>query len=188
MYKLHGKCGINDYCRQGIVMKKQLIENSQNKFVSEVFRLSPNPIAITDEYGAYVEVNEAFVEYFRLQPQEVIGKTSVESKIATNQERLNLLHEIKKNGYAKNFPMNVVTRDHEIRCLLLNTKPFKIKKKNYTLTICTDIPLFGVKNKNKRDSIFMKALDSVEGTGFILLIDNEKNPILLYVNKEQKLF
>ena len=145
-------------------------------------------MAITNEDGAYTEVNEAFVEYFGLQPQEVIGKTSVESGIATYQERLNLLNEIKMYGYAKNLPVNVVAKDNEIRCLLLNTKPIKIKKKNYTLTIGTDIPLFNMNKKNKRDDIFIKSLDSIEGTGIILLIGNKKkHPTLFYVNKEAKM-
>jgi PAS domain S-box-containing protein len=164
------------------------MKKPQNNLINKIFWQSPNPMAITNEDGTYTEVNETFVEYFGLQPQELIGKTSVESGITTYKERLNLLNEINKNGYAKNFPVNVVAKDNEIRCLLLNTKPMKIKKNKYTLTICTDISLFSMNKKNKRDSVFIKALDYIERTGVILLNDNDKkSPDLFFVNEEAKM-
>jgi len=88
---------------------------SEEKF-STAFRISPDSININQlSDGKYLEVNEGFTAISGFTPEEIIGKTSLETGIWVNPEdREFLVRELKAHGIVKNLEAKFRCKDGSI--------------------------------------------------------------------------
>ncbi len=86
----------------------------------KIFNASPASIAITRlATGQYVDVNPALSEMLGYQPDEIIGKTSIDLAVLTPEYRAYMIDSINKYGFIKNE--EAVFRDkygNDRHCLL----------------------------------------------------------------------
>lgn len=168
-------------------MAKRSIKKPQDQYLNQVFRQSIVPMAITDgPPGTFLEVNDAFLERFGFNKNEIIGKTVVESGLVTYRDSQKFVKEVQEKGFARNILMQLRTQDDHIHFVTINTIPIVSKEKVCWLTIGTDaFPFYADSKKLQNDII--KLFDAYEDGGIILIdISERKHPSLLYANKEAK--
>lgn len=76
---------------------EERIRESNERFF-KIFNLSPVPTAITDAITGYRFVNDAFLDLFSFSRHEMIGKTSAQLDMISEEERNKLIDYIKQNG------------------------------------------------------------------------------------------
>lgn len=88
---------------------------SEEKFAT-AFRISPDSININQlDDGKYLEVNEGFTAISGYTPEEVIGRTSLETDIWVDPEnRAFLVRELKEHGIVKNLEAKFRCKDGSI--------------------------------------------------------------------------
>ncbi|GFE61285.1 PAS domain S-box protein [Geobacter sp. AOG2] len=113
---------------------------SEEKF-STAFRISPDSININRlEDGVYVEVNEGFCAITGYQPEEVVGRSSLELDIWVNPEdRARLVREIKAHGIASNHEAEFRKKDGTIIVGLMSARLIDIEGVPCILNIARDI-------------------------------------------------
>jgi PAS domain S-box-containing protein len=167
---------------------KNLVTAIPKDYHKTVFWKAPNPIGITTARdGIYLDVNEAFIKFFGVQKQEVIGKSSVELGHLSKEGRLKVFNEIKEKGHAKNILVEYRDKNNKLQSVLINTTPIKIKEQVLWHTIMTDIHPIKPVQKNKRDGVFAELLDSLDTIGIVVFNNYEnKQPSIFYVNEMAK--
>jgi len=134
--------------------------------------------------GTYLEVNEAFAGSMRLQPQELIGKTSVGIEYITPDQRAFLSSEIKEKGIAHNIELEIKIKKNEIRRGLFNISQITMGKNALWLTVVTDITGRKQAGEMRQNNILLKSLASVEGTGIIVIQNHrQKKPRMFFINQ-----
>jgi PAS domain S-box-containing protein len=162
-----------------------LVINQTKNYIKNLFWKAPNPICITKASdGTYLEVNEAFEKLCGLESEDIIGKTSVKIGHMTVEQRIKVLNDIKKRGYAKNIENETKDKNNETIHTLLNTFPIKIGKDGIWLTTITDISELKM-GKKSRDDILFRSLAFIEKTG-VILIEHKKEPSIFYINEEAR--
>lgn len=108
---------------------------------TKAFNLSPDPIGITDlETGRCLEVNDACLNLFGLQRDEVIGHTALMTRIWPEaQERSRLIDRVKSDGSVRNLEITVRSKREEIRQVLISVDLIGLGNKHYLVTIGHDI-------------------------------------------------
>ena len=156
-----------------------------NDYLKTIFWKAPNPMSITTEKeGIYIDVNEAFTKFFGVRRQDLIGKTSVDFGHMTKEKRLKILNDIKEKGYTENLLFQFRTKNNDLKFVLLNTVPIKIKKQVVLLSVGTDISRIKLSKDAQQTDFLIKSLDSIEETGVILISNDEnKQPSLFYMNE-----
>ncbi|QEM68195.1 PAS domain S-box protein [Geobacter sp. FeAm09] len=113
---------------------------SEEKF-STAFRISPDSISINRlEDGIYLEVNEGFSAITGYQPEEVIGRSSLELNIWVNPEdRACLVREINAHGIAMNHEAEFRRKDGTIVVGQMSARRIDIEGAPCILNIARDI-------------------------------------------------
>jgi DNA-binding CsgD family transcriptional regulator len=171
-------------------VNKLMGNQNQNDFINKVFWKAPNPMGITTaKEGIYIDVNEAFTKYFRLERHKAIGKSAIELGHISKERRLRVSKDIKQKGYAKNILIKHINKNNKLQCIIINTTPVKINTQVLWLTVGTDISGSFMATKDKKDDV-IKIFDSVNDEGIILVSGcDEDNPFLFYANEEaEKIF
>jgi len=89
--------------------------------------------------GAFIEVNDAFLEICEYGRDDVIGHTSAELGLWFEPERRNhLIESIRIKGYAKNMEMECRQKSGEIIDLLISAKGISIDNEECILAIWVD--------------------------------------------------
>ncbi|GBF51437.1 PAS domain S-box protein [Leptospira ryugenii] len=114
---------------------------------SKIFQLSPVGITITSLVtGKYVDVNDRFLEWLKLDREQVIGKSSLELNVyADNRSREQLFELINRDGHIDNFEININPR-YSDRSILINARVIEDGK--YLLSIGQDVTELKEKEKN----------------------------------------
>jgi PAS domain S-box-containing protein len=91
---------------------------SEEKF-SRTFRHAPLMMTLSRvEDGAYLEVNERFVEVSGFSREEAIGKTSVELDWISEKDRERLIEELKVKGSVDGMEITLRTKEgRDVHCL-----------------------------------------------------------------------
>jgi len=113
---------------------KQIKKATLESIVYESFMKSPIPIAITRaDDGTYVEVNEAGIRYMGMKREDIIGRKSTELGMMTKEQRQLFIDEIKKEGFARNIPLEVKIDDQVVQVLLA---AYLFRRGNEDLLLC----------------------------------------------------
>jgi|GEM_PF-1455964 len=121
------------------IKAEEVLRESERTF-SRIFYLNPSICAINDlNDDTYVDVNEAFLEYFGFTKEEVIGKTSAQLGILETNHRNEVMGKMDDNGIVKNEEVAVRTKNGEHRDVLLSTSNIYIHDKEYAYTVANDI-------------------------------------------------
>lgn len=155
---------------------EEALHESKETF-SKIFYLNPSVCALNDlNNDRFVDVNDAFVNFFGFTKAEVIGKTSEELGIMMPEIRKNLLGKMDEHGIEHNMEATVKTKAGVKKEVLISTSNIYIKDKEYAYTVSNDITerkLAEEEIKNseeKRRLIMNAALDAIvcmDTQGFI---------------------
>jgi PAS domain S-box-containing protein len=136
---------------------KQKVKNSIKDFIYELFMTIPIPVSITRvEDGTYVEVNEAALKYMGLPRTKIIGHKASELGHFPLTQRYRLIDAIKKQGFAKDVPLELKIGKQEVLHMLISVLPIKIGKDSFFLSYATDISNRQLKIKKFKHDKFLK--------------------------------
>ncbi len=96
------------------------LRESEAKFF-ELFRQSPVPHALVHEAdGTFIETNDAWLQQFGFQIQDVIGRNALELGLWQRpDQRQHMLAALKSDGFLDRFEVSHLHRDgHAITCLM----------------------------------------------------------------------
>jgi len=128
------------------------IRLSEEKF-SKLFHLNPSACSLSDlATRQYIEVNEAFYNMLGFDKIEVIGKTATDLNIFT-QEKINaILMKADSNGNVTNAEAELMTKNGDIKQVLISAENTHVQDKEYRLTVIHDITA----RKKAEDEIKLK--------------------------------
>lgn len=112
---------------------------SEEKFQS-AFQISPVGVTINRiSDGKFIEVNDAFLEMFEFNRDEVIGHTSLELNMMSSDERERLIKKQIETGGLRNYELKFQTKSGEPIYALFSSSPIEIEGEKCHLTIIIDI-------------------------------------------------
>ena len=108
---------------------------------STLFYKSPVMKAIVEvSTGKYVEVNNAFVDFFGYTKDEILGKTSLEINMPyTPGEPEKMLNNIRKTGFVRDMEIQLNSRDGKARWVSTNVDTVNLDGKDCFLSAGIDI-------------------------------------------------
>jgi PAS domain S-box-containing protein len=118
----------------------QKLEQTRNLF-EDLFATNPIPTSISNlEDGTFINVNEAYLKYFHLQAEEVIGHTSVELNLPIGPTiRSPLIARIRKDGPIHDLEMPIILPSGESRTILASLQTVTVDSKNALMLTFIDI-------------------------------------------------
>jgi two-component system, cell cycle sensor histidine kinase and response regulator CckA len=119
---------------------EERLRQSEARF-SAVFRTSPTPIGISDfPDGAFIDVNEAFLETFGYARQEVIGRTATDLNLWDSlQDRADLIGTLRTYGRAQQREAKFRRKSGEVGDLLVSAELMVVGGREYLLGMLLDI-------------------------------------------------
>lgn len=116
-------------------------ENTQIKdLIYKSFMQAPFPMSITKaKDGTYVMVNDAGLKFMRMKRRDIIGRKSSDLGHYPTEKRHLFTDAIKKQGFAKNIPLELNIGDEGILHMLMMVYPVKLGKDSFFVSIATDI-------------------------------------------------
>ncbi len=119
---------------------EEALYNSERK-LTEIFRASPQIIAVsTVEDGRFLEANEAFSRLLGYRHEEVIGHTSLELGLwSDNEDRDRLVEFLKTHGQVQNLETRLRRKSGECIDVLLSAAPIVLNGQSCMITLTTDI-------------------------------------------------
>jgi PAS domain S-box-containing protein len=120
--------------------QEEALRASEERF-SKAFRSSPYPIIVTElETGCCLEVNDASLQVFRFERQEVIGQSTLTLGLWPNPaERQKFVERLSAEGSLRNLDMKFYTRDHTARRFLVSCELIELNRTKCMVTVGTDI-------------------------------------------------
>ena len=158
---------------------------SEEKF-SNAFHSGPAGLTITRiKDGKFLEVNDAFLNMFEFNREEVIGKTSIEIKMLKPEVREKLISkQIEANGL-NNHEHVAYSKSGKVVNLLFSSKPITIDSEDCHVTTMIDITdRKVVENLLKESEKKYRTLFENMNIGFVLfevIVDKKDNPIDLII-------
>lgn len=118
---------------------EELLRLSEERF-AKAFHSSPAPLVISDiESGRFIDVNARWVEMLGFAKEEQIGRTSKEVGIwADPAQRDNAIALIRSQGHFKEFPIDFMTRDGQIRSALWSAEVISLQGREVMLSLLFD--------------------------------------------------
>jgi PAS domain S-box-containing protein len=116
------------------------LETYRERF-EKAFRSSPDSITITSAVdGEIVDVNEGFENVVGYRRDEIVGKSTIEVGIWRDPSRRDeLIDELKAKGHVRDFPIDVVTRDGDVRACVVSAELLEIGHKPCILAVTRDV-------------------------------------------------
>lgn len=109
--------------------------------------------------GLYADVNEGFTRIMGFTREEVIGKTSLELKIWTdNTDRQLLLDKLKKNGYCENLESTFYRKDGTLITVLISANSILLKGVPHIISVTRDI---SERKRHEEELLKMEKLESL---------------------------
>ncbi|MGZ3919740.1 MAG: ATP-binding protein [Bacteroidia bacterium] len=117
---------------------KQL-QQSEEKF-EKAFSSNPAGITLTNvTTGKWIEVNESFEKMTGFARKELLGRSSSELEIFTNDERKKILLELERKGSVKNYEVYFKRKNGEKGSAIFSNEPILIGGKPHVISILYDI-------------------------------------------------
>jgi two-component system CheB/CheR fusion protein len=122
-----------DETNQKLSQTRDLFEN--------LFDTNPIPTSITNfEDGTFINVNEAYLKYYDLAYEDIMGKTSRELSLPIVPSlRPSLLTRLQKEGPIRNIEMETKLRSGENRIILASIQTVMVDSKNALMLTFIDI-------------------------------------------------
>ncbi|HKW14003.1 MAG TPA: PAS domain S-box protein [Candidatus Krumholzibacteria bacterium] len=107
----------------------------------KAFRSCPDSITITSAIdGEILEVNEGFENIVGYTHDEIVGKRTVDVGIWRNPaRRAELIEELHVNGHVRDFAIDVVTREGDVRSCVVSAELLEIGQKPCILAVTRDV-------------------------------------------------
>jgi len=107
----------------------------------KAFRNCPDSITITAlDTGEILEVNEGFEKIIGYSHDEIVGHSTVELGIWRDPSRRGaLIESLKENGRVHEVPIDVVTRDGDVRACVLSAEILEIGGRSCILAVTRDV-------------------------------------------------
>ena len=104
----------------------EALQKSDEKFRS-VFDLSPQAIALTEvDSGKLIAVNDKFCELTQYSREEVLGRTTTESRFYSEDDRARFLKEFRESGEVHGLEMDFKAKDGSDLNTLMFARPIEI--------------------------------------------------------------
>jgi PAS domain S-box len=118
----------------------ELLRLSEEKFAT-AFRVSPDSVNLNRlSDGTYLEVNEGFTAIAGYQPEEVLGKSSLELNIWANPaDRLQLVQELQQHGFVRNLEAQFRCKDGSLITGQMSARIITVNGEQCLLNITRDI-------------------------------------------------
>jgi PAS domain S-box-containing protein len=119
---------------------EEALRLSEERF-AKAFRLSPDAIILSRMAdGQIIEVNPAWERLFGFQPQEVIGRSSVELNLfADPADRQRAIARLQLEGSARDFELRIRRKSGELRHAILSVEKIDLRGEPCLLTVLRDI-------------------------------------------------
>ncbi len=119
---------------------EEALRVSEERF-AKAFRSSPHPIIVTEiETGSCLEANDASLQLFGFQRQEVIGQSTLTLGLwPSPAERKRFVNQLNAEGSLRNLDMTFYTRDRTPRRFLVSCELIDLNGKKCMVTVGTDI-------------------------------------------------
>lgn len=107
----------------------------------KAFHTTPDALNITRlDDGAYISINSAFTKILGFEEADIIGKSSVDRKIwSDNEDRQRLVDRLKKDGEVANLDTAFQTKSGDIRYGLMSSSLIDFDGVPHILSITRDI-------------------------------------------------
>jgi PAS domain S-box-containing protein len=141
-----------------IMKNRKRTEKTQIKeLINKFFMKAPIPMSITRaKDSTYVEVNESAAKYMGLPRKKIIGRKSLELGHISAEQRYLYIDEIKKQGFAKNIPLELNIKNHGVLHMLFSVYPIKMGGESFFLSTATDVSNHQPTIKKFHDDKFFK--------------------------------
>lgn len=129
----------------------------------KAFHASPIGICIsTMEDGRFVEVNEAYARMLECEPEDLIGKRSVESGInVTPESRARLVGQLRTGEPVRDFKFELSSKSGKPRSLRLAAEPLEVDGVPCMLTLARDTTGEELLERQLRQAQRMEAVGSL---------------------------
>jgi len=129
----------------------------------KAFHASPIGICIsTMEDGRFVEVNEAYARMLECEPEDLIGKRSVESGInVTPESRARLVGQLRTGEPVRDFKFELSSKSGKPRSLRLAAEPLEVDGVPCMLTLAKDTTGEELLERQLRQAQRMEAVGSL---------------------------
>jgi len=119
---------------------EEALRASEERF-SKAFRSSPYPMVVTDlQTGRCLEVNDASLEVFGFEREEVIGQTTLTLGLWPNPvERQKFAERLGAEGSLRNLDMMFYAKDHSARRFLLSCELIELNQTRCMVAVGIDI-------------------------------------------------
>src|SRR5258706_7059985 len=119
---------------------EEKIKESEHMF-STLFYKSPIMKAIAEApTGKYIEVNDAFADFFEQSKEEILGKTSAELNMLVHaEERDKILKNLQRDGFARNVETQINSKKGKTRCVSTSIDAINLNGKDCFLSAAIDI-------------------------------------------------
>jgi PAS domain S-box-containing protein len=116
------------------------METYRERF-EKAFRSSPDSITITSAIdGEIIDVNEGFENIVGYTHDEIVGKRTTDVGIWRNPaRRAELINELHAKGHVRDFAIDVVTREGDIRSCVVSAELLEIGHKPCILAVTRDV-------------------------------------------------
>ncbi len=115
------------------------LDEKASLFLS-AFETTTQPMAICDQMtNEFLFVNQAFLDFFSYEINEVVGKTYADLNIfkrKTDVDRIN--EELKDKGYIHDYPIILQTHQFEVKYGMLSVNIFQVNGRQLRYTILED--------------------------------------------------
>ncbi|MCX6306847.1 MAG: PAS domain S-box protein [Bacteroidetes bacterium] len=123
----------------GVTKDISQVRLSEEKF-SKLFHINPSACGLSDmENHTYIEVNEAFYTLFGFDKDEVIGKTAMDLGILNPESTISIMQHADSQGNISNAEADLITKNGEIKHVLLSAENIYIQDRKYRFTVVHDI-------------------------------------------------
>ncbi len=169
------------------IKAEEEIKNSEIKFYT-VFLSNSNLMAITSlENNKFIDVNNSFLNILGYEKSEVIGHTSKDLNIFTNQEDRNkAMLILKKNNKLINFESTLYTKTKNIKNFIFSGEIIDLHNKKFLIIVGVDITERKKAEKALKESEqrFKELFDNMSsGVAIYTPVDNGKDFIIKDFNK-----
>jgi len=122
-----------------IVKDMSLLKQSEEKFAT-AFHANPLMATLTEtDTGVLIDVNEAFCKRMGFSPNEVIGKTAIETVKLDAEQRKHGVERMREQGFVRDDEAILYTKSGEPVYVLISAQLFTVSNKTYTLTTALDM-------------------------------------------------
>jgi PAS domain S-box-containing protein len=131
---------------------KELHKTSE--ILSSIYNLNPDAISLTRvSDGKFVDCNQEFLNFTGYSREEVIGRTSIELNLFTNEVRIAYLDAIYKEGNLFNFELRIRRKDGTFSDVLNSARILDIDGEKILLSIVRDITRRKKREEEKQNLI-----------------------------------